>query len=70
MISVWLNDSLISLNGSHSFPNVELLVERLSVGVLPEIRKSLVSNYLTTDVSYKAQLHIITAYPFTVCILF
>lgn len=43
MISMWMNDSLTSLNGSHSFQNLELLVERLSVGILPEIRKSLVS---------------------------
>lgn len=51
MISTWMNDSLTSLNGSHSFQNLELLVERLSVGVLPEIRKSLVSIIIISKIS-------------------
>ena len=40
-LTQWMNTSLSSLNDS--FPNLEMLVERLSVAVLPEIRKSLVS---------------------------
>ena len=40
-LTQWMNASLSSLNDS--FPNLEMLVERLSVAVLPEIRKSLVS---------------------------
>ena len=40
-LTQWMNASLSSLNDS--FPNLEMLVERLSVAVFPEIRKSLVS---------------------------